>query len=469
MTAFAEPQPMPVPGPMPGRVDPRSPGLWVLLVGIAFGAWQIVPPLITSARGFGEIVVPNLLVTLVASLIGLTLIRRLLRPVEAPPWSGTWLMLLWGGFGATGVAILANDALQAVWAKGIGISFGTRWGAASTAPLNEEAAKAAGVLLLAAVSTRLVRSAADGVVFGALSGLGFEVVENLLYGFRSVAQAGGVDPVGASAVTIGIRVVLTGLGSHWAMSVVACAGVGYLVAANGRPLALRLAVAFGCFLWAVGMHWLFDSPLLAGTIGVGLKVLVNFVSALVVILVVRALFRRRVRQVAAEETDLGVLWPGETATLLGRHARRKARRRFHRGPKREAQASLQRAQLDLLEERVPVETPVEAADPWRAEVRRRRERLDLTVTDESLRTNRAVMLPYRRRVRLVVRGERARWPIGDDGANTAASTVRVAEELGPLGGRRRDRGVEPSRRGTGAAWRRRRREGQRLHPSTARR
>ena len=57
---------------------------------------------------------------------------------------------VWGAVAATGAfALLGNDAVMSLYAKAFGASFAFDWGAALTAPIDEELAKGAGVLLLA--------------------------------------------------------------------------------------------------------------------------------------------------------------------------------------------------------------------------------------------------------------------------------------------------------------------------------
>ena len=53
--------------------------------------------------------------------------------------------------------------------QAFGASFAFDWGAALTAPINEELAKGAGVLLLLVLAPRLVRSPFDGLILGGCS------------------------------------------------------------------------------------------------------------------------------------------------------------------------------------------------------------------------------------------------------------------------------------------------------------
>jgi RsiW-degrading membrane proteinase PrsW (M82 family) len=272
---------------------------------------------------------------------------------------------MWGALAACGIALVMNGLLVPAWTQALGVERAGAWAAAMSAPLNEELAKAAGVLLLAAVSTRLVRSAADGLVYGALIGLGFQVMENFTYGLNAIGLSGGVDPLASTFEVLWVRILLTGIGSHWAMSAVAGAGIGYAVSANGRSTIRRVAVAVGCLALAMGMHWFFDSPLGGGFAGTVAKPLVNFAIVMLVLLTVRHGFRARWAQVSDEEVMVRNLAPVEAHSLSRRRSRRRYLRHFPSGPVRASQERLQRLELDLLEERMPEQLDPSAAQPLR--------------------------------------------------------------------------------------------------------
>ncbi len=349
----------------PVNVRVRSVAFWSLIALSAFGLWSVRRDFLPVVLAFPGSAVVDLFVLALSLLVGVWLARRIMRPVQAPAWSGTWLALMWGGLGACGMALVMNGLLMSAWSRAIGLEAAGSWAAAMTAPFNEEIAKAAGVLLLAAVSTRLVRSPADGLVYGALIGFGFQAVENFTYGLNEIGITGGVDPVWSTFDVLWVRILLTGFGSHWAMSAVAGAGIGYLVSAASRSAARRGWVAAGCLALAMGMHWLFDSPLLGGIAGSVVKPLLNFAVLMVVYLVVRRGFRARWAEVSAEEVAAGSLTPEEAQSL----SRRRSRRRFARatpfGPERAARERLQRLQSGLLEDRVPQRLDAAVAQPWR--------------------------------------------------------------------------------------------------------
>lgn len=339
---------------------------------LLFGAWTLWRTVGATAGAFPAVTAVNLLFLTVSLVVGMWLARRVLRPVQAPPYGASWLAVAWGGLAATGLAVNLNGLNLAIVTEVTGLGFAGRWGAALVAPVDEETVKVLGVLMLAAVSSRMIRGAADGMVYGALVGLGFQVAENLTYGFNEVANTGGVGSTGAAFEVLVLRVLGTGYGSHWAMTAVAGAGIGYLVGATGRPLARRVLVALGCWLLAMALHFQFDSPFLEGAVWeTFLKPIFNLAVVMAVFLVVRRQFRTRWQEVCAEETASGALYEGEARVLSRRRTRRRSLRRIPLQP-RLAVKRLQAAQLALLEDRVPGSEPAASAAPLRASIDRLR-------------------------------------------------------------------------------------------------
>jgi RsiW-degrading membrane proteinase PrsW (M82 family) len=174
-------------------------------------------------------------------------LARLLRPVRPPSRLWSAAAVLWGATAATGCAIFANQGLTTIWAKGAGITFASNWGAA----LNEELLKVSGVAMIVLAVPGMIRGPLDGMVFGALAGLGFQVMENVTYGLNAIAQFGATNPPQAVAISAFVRVVITGLGSHWTMTAVSGAGIGFLVSRGARRGWLPAA---GCLATAMGMR-----------------------------------------------------------------------------------------------------------------------------------------------------------------------------------------------------------------------
>ena len=268
-----------------------------------------------------EAVVAALLLTLLG-VLGFWVLRRI-RPVRPPSLTFSFLALLWGMTGAVGLALFANSNLLSAWSRAGGLEFGTTWGAALTAPVNEELLKVLGVVLIAVIAPRVVRGPVDGFVIGSLVGLGFQLVENFTYALNAISMGGGTGGMASVLETLFVRVGLTGLGSHWAMSALAGTAIGLLAAAAWRPGGRRAAGAALLLLLAMGLHWLFDAPIADHLVGMAAKTLLVFLAAVTVYFAVRHTYRRRVRQdLAAQGEDLGIRRSSAMA-LANRHGRRR--------------------------------------------------------------------------------------------------------------------------------------------------
>ena len=253
--------------------------------------------------------------------------------------------MIWGATAATGCALEANQGLTGLWAKAAGVAFASNWSAALTAPVNEELLKAAGVALIVLAAPRAIRGPLDGMIYGALVGLGFQVMENFTYSLNFIPLTGSTDPGAAVAISAALRVVLTALGSHWAMTAVAGAGVGYL-AARGLRGGARPAAA--CLATAMAMHLLFDAP--GPDLAIALKVLLNFAVVLALYLTLQRGYRARARAALARRVASGAVPAVEAPTLLTRSGRRRRQRRVLVGTVRDQVRSAQLADLADIEQ-----------------------------------------------------------------------------------------------------------------------
>jgi RsiW-degrading membrane proteinase PrsW (M82 family) len=271
------------------------------------------------------------------------LLVRVLRPVRNPPLLWSAAATVWGGSAAIGCALLANQGLISLWAKTAGVSFASNWSSPLSAPLNEEVLKLCGVVMVVLAAPGLIRGPLDGMVFGALTGLGFQVVENVTYGLDSIVQSGATDPVRAVTNSFLVR-LSTAVGSHWAMTAVAGAGIGYLVL-YGRSRR-GVAGAVGFLAVAMGMHLLFDAPRLL----IGIKVTVNFVIVAAVFVWLDESYLARARDVLRRYAVAGFVTEDEAAGLLSRAGRLRALRRADDADDRDAVRARQQDVLERVED-----------------------------------------------------------------------------------------------------------------------
>ena len=279
-------------------------------------------------------------------LVGFFIFRRI-RPVRPPRVTVAVLATAWGILAATGVAAYANSGMGGLWGQILGYEAAGEWTAALTAPFNEEILKLAGVVVIAVAFPLALRGPVDGFVLGALVGLGFEVTENFLYALNSISLSGALTPATSVTDSTVVRVVLTGLGSHWAMTAIAGTAVGVLAAVTWRPGPRRALAALSLVLLAMLGHFFFDSPLLGeGLLGVVAKVAFVFLSAMAVYFTIRHTYRSRVRKSLAQQGSALGMRRSDAKKLASRHGRNKALARVAR-PER---PGVRRRQEQMVEE-----------------------------------------------------------------------------------------------------------------------
>lgn len=242
----------------------------------AIGAVLALVLLVAAARLIADTPALLLAAALLPALLLALAVVRLDAHRHAPRrlWIGAFL---WGAAVAPALATLANGALRAWLAQSGDAAAATAWTGRFAAPLVEEAAKAAALVGLALVWRDAVRDALDGLLFGALIGLGFTAAENCYY-FALAALGGGAD---ALAESVYLRAALGGP-LHAIFTATAGAGIG---AARARPPGLRwgppllgfaLAVAQHVAWNALGAGWLDGAPCAPGAAACALAGRVRF-------------------------------------------------------------------------------------------------------------------------------------------------------------------------------------------------
>ena len=210
-------------------VQPRNLAFWVYCLLVAAGAVVISGQVSVGAAAYSGALISGVIAFWLLAVAYLCFIRYEDRDTTVPRKLAA-VGVVWGAVAAIGAfALVGNDAVMSLYAKTFGASFASDWGAALTAPIDEELAKGAGILLLLRLAPRLIRSPFDGLIVGALVGLGFEVSEDIGYAFIGAANAFG--DVGAAWATI-VAQTLASIPSHWMFSAIFGAG---LVGFVGRP------------------------------------------------------------------------------------------------------------------------------------------------------------------------------------------------------------------------------------------
>ncbi|MGA8116068.1 MAG: PrsW family intramembrane metalloprotease [Actinocatenispora sp.] len=273
----------------------RLPAFWMVLLLGVIGAGRISQIFADAVTLYPKASL-TAFVLFTAYAIPFVLVVREVDYLEREPVPLLATALGWGGLVATSMANLGNTAVQDILAKLVSPSFSDRWAPAIAGPTNEETLKALGVVAIVLLARRHVNSVVDGFVYGALVGLGFQVVEDFVYSINAVVLAGDGDQITPVVAMFLVRGFLGGLWSHTLFTALVGAGIGYAVVRTDRSLRARTSVAVLAFLGAWTLHFIWNSPLLADGFGMGvggligallLKGIPGFVAVLLMLKVAR--------------------------------------------------------------------------------------------------------------------------------------------------------------------------------------
>ena len=254
---------------------------------------------------------------------------------EKEPLPLLLVAFLWGAIPAIVLAILLTNAAGLPLA-GIITSPGARKATELTviAPIIEEAVKAVILVLLFLVSRREFDNVLDGIVYGALVGLGFAFVENVLYLSAAGQQLGtggmtqlwllraglfGLNHSMFTAFTGGALGYARSVQGGWRRGLIASAGLGTAMVLHGLHNTLVLMTG----ALSEGSR---DSALALGTcVGVLLSDWGGVAVIVVLALISGGREARVIRDTLWEEVGLGRLTPDEYATLTSGRKRWEAR------------------------------------------------------------------------------------------------------------------------------------------------
>jgi RsiW-degrading membrane proteinase PrsW (M82 family) len=344
----------------PGRAAAlaRVPAFWVVVALLLAGAFRMVQ---ITGRFATAYPVATLTAVLLFALLAVPFwwVVQELDFLEREPVELLFLAFAWGALVATSVSIPGSGALENLIAKLGSPHLAAGWGAALAAPTVEESAKLLGVVAIVLIARQQVNSVLDGVVYGAMVGLGFQVAEDVIFAVGAVALAGQGDHVQPVITTVLLRGLLSGVWSHTLFGAVAGAGIGYLVVRRDQRPARRIGVAVLAGLGAWASHVLWNSPLLSDGLGNGAVALLAVIllkglpPLLLIVWLVRLAHDREADYYVghlATLRDPELITEDEMRVLGSGSARASARRLAgeHAGPAgRHAVRRLQRAQARL--------------------------------------------------------------------------------------------------------------------------
>lgn len=333
-----------------GLIQPHRPASWLYAALIIAGA-------VLGFLGLGT-AMENITVSSGLGIAGLFVFATLvfwlilqLADLDPKPMGVAVGAFLGGALISTSVAQFIAVPVSNIFGK---VFSDSRVVTAFAAATGEEFYKALIVVLIFLVVPWWWRRPLDGVVFGALVGLGFQIYEDIVY----VSGAASVNTGSMGSLSIFVdRVVIAGFYSHAAWTAFFGLGFAYAMTVVSASRAKRIgAVALG-FALAWGGHLLWDLPILGSLVESGVLGTIAFVVlkslpflVIMIPLVVKAVKDERsfFYRHAQPEIDTGVLSDDDLVRLDTYGGRIKARRAPKGHQAKYRLHHLIRAQLDLV-------------------------------------------------------------------------------------------------------------------------
>ena len=305
--------------------------LGCVLVAVSLLATAFVALVIVAAVPDRLGLLLSIVAASVPALVYAAIILRLDR-YEIEPVRALAACFAWGAIGAVLLSLVGGVLFQI----GVEELFGYPAAAVASivlgAPLVEETAKSIAVLGVLLFARHELDNTLDGLVYGALVGVGFAMTENVLYFGQSYLE-GGIGDLGELFVA---RAVLSGFG-HPAYTAVTGAAIGWARGRYGQGVA-RIAVPVLGWAIAVVLHAVWNGGLVFTEVrrgdevgllqAVALQAAIVLAPAVLVLYAVARLSTRHelhiLRDRLRDEVARGVLTETEYATIIDHEARRRA-------------------------------------------------------------------------------------------------------------------------------------------------
>ena len=232
----------------------------------------------------------SLTAAVVPTLIYLYLIWWSDRYEREPAWL-LLTMFLWGAVPAVLLAVLAALVIQRPLASLVPGAGGDFVQTVVVAPTVEELVKGLAVIAVVVFFAREVDSLLDGVIYGALVGIGFALTENFLYFLQSAMQDSRLQFLMVTAM----RSVVFGLNHAWYSALVGAAAAFAVLRFEGMQRWFVLAAGLMVAILAHALHNLSALEATRFSPFVAVSVLLNW-GGLALILVIVTLSWRRERE-----------------------------------------------------------------------------------------------------------------------------------------------------------------------------
>jgi RsiW-degrading membrane proteinase PrsW (M82 family) len=251
---------------------------------------------------------------------------------ETEPLRAVLACFTWGAVGAVLFSVATGLLFQFAVEETLGAEVAEVASVVIGAPLVEESFKGIAVLAVLVFARDEIDSTLDGLVYGALVGVGFAMTENILY-FGQAYLEGGLGEFGTLVLS---RAVVGGFG-HPAYTAITGAAIGWSRGRYGRGIARVLVPILGWAL-AVTLHVAWNGGLVLTSVmmdeDAGLLKLVAVQTLIVIVpavLVLYAIARmsarhelRILREELRSEVERGTITQAEYAAIVDTEERQRA-------------------------------------------------------------------------------------------------------------------------------------------------
>ena len=235
--------------------QPHRAAFWLYLLLLAPLGVLAIRTVASSAARAGPI--PSL-VAFVLIVLWLWLVVWFIRRLDLFKRSPASLQLaafVWGALIAAGLAGHPNNYLQNLIMRANPDMLQT-WGAALVGPTTEEVLKALGVVMVVLIAGHKFHRLMDGVIYGALAGLGFQFTEDIVYMFKDVSSLDVGATLGSVLFVFVIRAIIFGAFAHTTYTALVGFGIAYYVVKRDKPRSKRVLVLVSLFIAAWLFHFL---------------------------------------------------------------------------------------------------------------------------------------------------------------------------------------------------------------------
>jgi RsiW-degrading membrane proteinase PrsW (M82 family) len=265
----------------------RAGAIGCLLGGISLAAIAAVVLLVVASVPDRVGLALSIAAACIPALFYAGVVLRLDR-YEIEPMRVIAACFIWGAVGAILLSVIGSILFQGVMERSLGGETAAITAVVIGAPLIEETFKGIALLAVLVVARGEIDSTLDGLVYGALIGVGFAMTENMLYFGQTYLESG----IGEFGILVLARAVLGGLG-HPSYTAVTGAAVGWSRGRYGQGIARVIVPILGWAI-AVALHVAWNGGLILASAllgeGVGLLEIVAIQSLLVIVPAVLVLY-----------------------------------------------------------------------------------------------------------------------------------------------------------------------------------